>query len=252
VAARVVTNRQEIERFLRQDAALHVYGLGDLDPFFFPHVEWQGWYERGELKALFLLYRGTDLPVLMALEEKNPDAAKELYDFLKPSLPERYYAHLSPYLLGKPGTHLKMRLREDAKLKVPCPKGYEIELLTPADVAMTAAFYAAANPQNWFDPRMLATGHYLGVKQDGRLVAVAGVHVYSEEQKVAAVGNIATMPSHRNKRLATAVTAELSRTLRKSVDLIGLNVKADNMPAIKCYERLGFEPVARFHELLVG
>ena len=38
--------------------------------------------------------------------------------------------------------------------------------------------------------------------------------------------------------------AELQRT----VDHIGLNVKADNAAAVACYRRLGFRPVAEYEE----
>lgn len=245
-----VIDRGEIERFLRQDAPLHVYGLGDLDDFFFPQVEWTGWRVKGELQALFLLYLGFDLPVLMALEDKNPAAARELYQALRPTLPKRYYGHLSPYLVGTPGTHLKMQLGRGPQIEAPCPKGYEIEVLTPADAEAATAFYAVAHPRNWFDPRLLKTGQYLGIKRGGCLVSVAGVHVYSLKYRVAAVGNVATLPAHRGKGLASAVTAGLCRSLKKDVDLIGLNVKMDNVAAIKCYSRLGFVTVAHFHEVM--
>ncbi len=35
------------------------------------------------------------------------------------------------------------------------------------------------------------------------------------------------------------------------VDLIGLNVKADNAPALACYSRLGFEIVAPYAEFTI-
>jgi hypothetical protein len=47
------------------------------------------------------------------------------------------------------------------------------------------AFYDRAYSGNWFESQMLDTGQYFGLKEDGRLVSVAGVHVYSREYKVA-------------------------------------------------------------------
>jgi predicted GNAT family acetyltransferase len=64
----------------------------------------------------------------------------------------------------------------------------------------------------------------------------------------AALGNIATRPGHRGRGFATAVIAELCRSLLLSVDHVGLNVKADNLSAIGCYQRLGFEQNAVYGE----
>jgi hypothetical protein len=58
----------EIDRFLRPAAALHVYELGDLDPFFWGSTRWFGWKLDG-LQAVCLLYPGADLPTLLALLE---------------------------------------------------------------------------------------------------------------------------------------------------------------------------------------
>ena len=74
-----------------------------------------------------------------------------------------------------------------------------------------------------------------------RLVAVAGVHVFSRRYRVAALGNIATHPSVRRQGLALAATEAACQALHPHVDALGLNCKADNLAAIGCYERLGFE-----------
>jgi ribosomal protein S18 acetylase RimI-like enzyme len=98
---------------------------------------------------------------------------------------------------------------------------------------------------------MLDTGQYLGARIDGRLCAVAGVHVFSEAYGVAALGNITTRPEHRGKGLAGLVTGVLCRRLRQRVDWIGLNVDAENVAAIACYRKLGFARVADYGEFMV-
>lgn len=60
---------------------------------------------------------------------------------------------------------------------------------------------------------MIETGHYLGAFEGEEVVAIAGVHVYSERHRVAALGNVATHPRRRGQGLATAVTAALFRQL---------------------------------------
>jgi predicted GNAT family acetyltransferase len=83
------------------------------------------------------------------------------------------------------------------------------------------------------------------------LAGVAGIHVYSEEYRTAALGNIATHPDYRNKQIAYKLTSALCIDLMKNTDLIGLNVKADNEFAIRCYKKTGFEIVGRYDECIV-
>jgi predicted GNAT family acetyltransferase len=113
------------------------------------------------------------------------------------------------------------------------------------------ALYKESYPENWFDPRMLETGQYFGILEENRLVSIAGIHVYSPQYKVAALGNIATLPTHRNKGYGSQVTAKLCQSLKSEGIRIGLNVKADNNAAISCYKRLGFETVASYGEFMI-
>lgn len=112
-------------------------------------------------------------------------------------------------------------------------------------------FYERAYPGNWFDPRMLETEQFFGVREQGRLVAAGGVHVCSEIERVAALGNIACDPERRGRGLATRVTARLCRSLLSRVDHVGLNVLAENTPAIRCYARLGFVHAADYDEVVL-
>ena len=96
---------------------------------------------------------------------------------------------------------------------------------------------------------MLELGPWFGIREAGRLVSVAGVHVVSARTSVAGVGGIATRPDRRGRGLARAVTAALCRALREQVELVGLNVAAANASAIRCYRTLGFREVCRYEEM---
>nr|WP_277875856.1 GNAT family N-acetyltransferase [Trichocoleus sp. FACHB-90] len=108
--------------------------------------------------------------------------------------------------------------------------------------------YGVSYPSNWFEPRMLETGYYYGLRRGETLVSVAGVHIYSQQYRVAALGNVTTHPQFRGLGLATAVCARLCQELLRHVDHIGLNVLAGNRSAIACYEKLGFEQIATYGE----
>ena len=77
------------------------------------------------------------------------------------------------------------------------------------------------------------------------------MHVYSAAYRVAALGNIATAPARRRRGLGRVVTAAVCQSLLASVDVIGLNVLADNAAARRCYEGLGFTDVCEYDEVLL-
>jgi predicted GNAT family acetyltransferase len=123
-------------------------------------------------------------------------------------------------------------------------------LLSREDLSNIVNLYKKSYPGNWFEPRMLDTQQYYGIKEQNDLVSIAGVHVYSPEYKVAALGNITTHPDFRGKGLGKVVTAKLCQSLMKQVEHIGLNVKTDNLPAISCYKKLGFEVIGSYEEYM--
>lgn len=249
--------KEEIEAYLRRDVYLHIYSLGDLDDFFWPYTRWRGWKEDGELRAIVLFYTGMDPPTLLALGEDAESLTSLLASTLG-ELPEEFYAHLSPglevafagaYKLDTHGEHYKMALTDPARVAGADCSG--VTALDESDLPELLELYRAAYPGNWFDPRMLETGQYFGVRDGDRLVAGGGVHVYSARYKVAALGNIATRHEFRGRGLGKAVTAAACRSLLGSVEHVGLNVKCDNAPAVACYRSLGFTVAATYEELMV-
>ena len=254
-----LADRSRIEAFLRRDPALHLYALGDLDDFFWPFTTYHGASGPEGLSAVFLEYRGADPPVLLALEERDLEAARDLLAALAPSLPSRFYCHLSPRLAGplrswfdlEPhGRHLKMVLADPHRLRDHPAGPLPVRAPDEADLPRVEALYREAYQGNWFDARMLATGQYRGAFDGDELVGVAGVHVYSERYRVAALGNVTAHPRRRGEGIGAAVTAAVCRSLLRSVDVVGLNVQADNAAAIRCYEKLGFEARAEYDEVM--
>lgn len=248
-------DKAALASFLRRNRALYAYALGDLDDFFWPYTQWYGLQEAGEIREVCLLYTGAVPPTLHALTGEQDEPMRALLQDLLPLLPSRFDAHVSgdlstvlgtAYDVSSRGEHIKMALvapeclaRVDAS---------QVVTLGSTDLPAVLRLYDVAYPGNWFDARMLATGFYRGVWHGDELVSVAGIHTYSPEHGVAALGNITTHPAWRGRGLASVTTAALCRALLERVELIGLNVKAGNSAAIATYRRLGFAQTAAYEE----
>jgi ribosomal protein S18 acetylase RimI-like enzyme len=204
------------------------------------------------------MYSGLTLPTLLALGDEDSPHLEGLIASITRLLPRRFYAHLSPgvedilktqYRLEPHGLHYKMALVD--RCRAGDHAGEDVAALSAADLGDVLRFYAESYPGNWFEPQMLQTGAYFAKRIAGEIVSVAGVHVYSPTYRVAALGNVATHPAHRGRGHAKAVTGALCKHLLPSVDSLGLNVKADNAPAIRCYRALGFDIAASYEEWMV-
>jgi len=195
------------------------------------------------------------MPTVLAfgLSERFGSLLENLLDLL----PERFHCHFqeksgdvfrSRYREKSRGRHLKMRMGEFTPTSD--IDNNRVVRLDSSHEAHLHELYDVAYPDGYFDSRMLATGKYFGCLVDDRVLAVAGVHVCSDEYKVGVLGSIATHPDHRGRGLATALTSHLTAELVNEGKLICLNVKADNVPAIRCYEKLGFETIHEYEESL--
>jgi ribosomal protein S18 acetylase RimI-like enzyme len=253
---RKIRDKKEIYNFLSRTPDLHLYTIGDLDDFFWPDTTWYALYENNEIVSIALLYSGMSPSTLLLFYEKDPTNSRVLLGSIRKFLPEKFNVHLSPGLVDmfgmeniaeNYGHNYRMVLKGD-----PEPRNDpNIRRLKISDINKINELYRLAYPHNWFDSRMVKTGKYFGYFESGMLVGIAGVHVYSPEYRIAALGNIATHPDFRGRRIAYKVTSALCNDLKESTDIIGLNVKSDNYAAIKCYQNIGFEIRSSYDECLI-
>lgn len=91
---------------------------------------------------------------------------------------------------------------------------------------------------------------YFGAYEGEQIIAAGGTHAIVPAHRFAVLGNILTAPEARRQGYATAITSVLvAKLFEQGLSPIILNVFADNVKAIRVYQRLGFQTR---HRLVTG
>lgn len=247
-----------LREFLVEDKERGAYFLADLDPRYFHATRW--FVERSAvgIHAVVMRYDGHSVPAVLL--HGSPDSVQRVLAAFRDRLPERFEAHAFAEHRDAverlfPGVVLRkfFRMRVLASDFPDLPeRDPDVLRLTHADTADLMQLYSRTGI-SYFDPYQLETGLYFGMRRDGALVSAAGTHVVSEEDKVAAIGNVATHPDWRGLGLSTRCTTRLLRALlRRRVSTIVLNVEAANETAVRLYRSLRFTEYARLYMGRVG
>lgn len=80
---------------------------------------------------------------------------------------------------------------------------------------------------------------FLGIKEGKNFIAVGGYHFY--DTQLVELGNIVTRLAYRGRGLAKLLTSELTHLGKKLSPDVYLGVLANNLPAIRVYEGLGYQ-----------
>lgn len=238
----------EIRAFFEHDRLLSAYALADLDPANVDTARW--WVARrgrdivagallveimpfrpcfamGESDALAAVFHELrEQRLILAVPPRARPAVEQTYRLERVDLMRRMAVNAAAFSDRAPQrpSRLGPEHREDL-----------IDL------------YGEAS-RSYFTPQRLAREIYYGVFDGRRIVSAAGTHVRSAQAGIAAVGNVLTRIGHRDRGLATAVTSAVTEeALREHRDVV-LNVRQDNLPATRVYERLGYHTHATFIE----
>lgn len=90
-----------------------------------------------------------------------------------------------------------------------------------------------------FSDETIRFGHYEGIFDDGKLVAMAGQRMHPEGY--AEISAVCTHPDHLGKGYARHLLLRQASRIQQNGEQPFLHVKADNARAIGVYESLGFE-----------
>jgi ribosomal protein S18 acetylase RimI-like enzyme len=122
----------------------------------------------------------------------------------------------------------------DALRTGPSPVAVE---LGEDDVADVLDLVARTEPGP-FGPRTRLLGRYLGIREDGRLLAMAGERL--RPGGATEISAVCTDPAARGRGLATALVRAVAHGIRERGELPFLHAAAQNTRAIGLYESLGF------------
>ena len=115
--------------------------------------------------------------------------------------------------------------------------GVEVIELGDDDAEEMLALVELTEPGPFF-PETNRLGTYLGVRQNGRLLAMAGERLRASG--VAEISAVCTHPDARRRGLGGLLTMAMADVMKERGDLPMLHVAKDNALAIPLYEQLGF------------
>lgn len=248
---RLLTDKAEIQAYLETDRDYAAYALGDLDEEFFEKCTWRVAEEGEAIRALALEYIGFAPPILflmgagdgMAALLAGPVQLERAFVTAR----EEHLSALSQFYRWDELEHMWRMARSVRPDRFPKPIR-PCKRLSADDVERLSALYSLGGGDA-FSPTQVTQGVFYGIEQDEQLIAVAGTHLVSDVYSVGAVGNVMTHPDHRGHGYATFTTyAVCAELIRRGIKTIVLNVRQDNAPAIRVYEKLGFVRYRPFHE----
>lgn len=121
-------------------------------------------------------------------------------------------------------------------------------ILTDADAEEMRALALSTKPGP-FLPLTHRLGHFIGIRQEGRLVAMAG-----ERMRVpgfAEISGVCTHPDHRGRGYAKGLMQIVARTMQARGDTPFLHAYAAHDATVALYRTLGFSVRAEMHMLVV-
>ncbi|GAA5175768.1 GNAT family N-acetyltransferase [Niveibacterium umoris] len=181
-----------------------------------------------------------DVNVFAAARDNSPDALAALAELTSPGAPV-YVIQTTPVAIP-PGCVALKEARGVQMLATrdlaPLASMEGIDILTDEDAPEMLALAQLTEPGP-FLPRTHCMGRFIGVRVDGRLVAMAGERMrlpgYTE------VSGVCTHPDARGQGLARRLSTAVGAAIQARGEQAFLHAWRSNQAAIALYESLGFE-----------
>jgi predicted GNAT family acetyltransferase len=113
----------------------------------------------------------------------------------------------------------------------------DVRTLGAVDVPEMLALVALTHPGP-FRPRTIELGHYIGIRESGRLVAMAGERMWIGDCRE--VSAVCTHPDAQRRGHARALMSRVINGILRTGETPFLHVESGNVQAISLYVSLGF------------
>lgn len=120
---------------------------------------------------------------------------------------------------------------------MPTIEASAVELLSEADIPQMIELTQLTKPGP-FRSRTFELGHYVGIRSQGRVVAMAGQRLHLPGFRE--VSAVCTHPDYQGRGYAGLLMKAVIRHIMSQGEVPFLHCKSDNWGAIKLYEKLGF------------
>jgi ribosomal protein S18 acetylase RimI-like enzyme len=175
----------------------------------------------------------------VALNENTEDNFNLLYDLLPHDGPVLF---VTPGEIEIPGAWKVLRTISGVQMVFDVLRSEEapqldLVQLTDDHIPQMLALTNLTNPGP-FAARTIDFGHYQGVFEDDKLVAMTGQRLHPFNY--AEVSAVCTHPDHTGKGYARALLLSHINRIKAAGEIPFLHVRGDNERAIKVYESLGF------------
>jgi ribosomal protein S18 acetylase RimI-like enzyme len=185
-----------------------------------------------------------EVSILGGLQEATADALADLANLVEPGNAVALMGPLTDLPLGQFWEQINRV--EIHQMICDDPRGFNeqeyVELgLNDVDEMLALAAVTEPGP---FSKRTIEMGTYLGIREEGRLVAMAGERLMPEGWSE--VSGVCTHESGRGKGYAAALVGELQRRIHARGEYSFLNVvkgSPSEVSALGLYERVGFHKV---------
>jgi ribosomal protein S18 acetylase RimI-like enzyme len=232
-------------KFLMRDSVANVLPLGDLYSPLFSVSDVYCATESNRVAGVCSIYRAFRTPSVV-LGRTKPEIKQALVKKAMSEITGDFISlcHLEDTILFDGHATILQSWFEQQMVatepRIVKRSNFEVMKVANNELEPLKEFYTQHNAEAWV-PVQFQVGPYYCVKQQGKIVSAAGVHIVTP--KIAQIGNIVTDEQWRDRGFGTSCTSALATDLASKGRIVSLFVRRDNNPAIHVYEALGFRRI---------
>jgi ribosomal protein S18 acetylase RimI-like enzyme len=201
--------------------------------------------ENNKIKSVFSLYKDLDFLAGAFWTKKTEDIMELLVDYEREISGKEMVLICTKEQLEiiRPLADTLVPIAEHQMIHETCNQlnswgSAEPVILGTEDTKELAELYRICGTPAW-TPEAMKFGPFFGIRENKRIVSVAGVHFVTEYGSE--IGNVATHPDFRGRGYASKCVKSAICAIEEVTPIVVLHFFMDNIPAQKLYENMGFK-----------